>query len=77
VSESVQGGVKSESVNSGNAKGKVISETQTAKKKSKSGKNQIQKQWVSKTSKNLCSQSESDQKVNSGEPILGWVPKKN
>jgi hypothetical protein len=69
-----------ESKKSGIGKGFAKEETLiVAKKNFKSGKGQIKQQWVSKCDKSQCStsQSESDPRVSSGEPISRWVPKMN
>jgi hypothetical protein len=69
-----------ESKKSGIGKGFAKEETLiVAKKNFKSGKGQIKQQWVSKCDKSQCStsQSESDLRVSSGEPISRWVPKMN
>jgi hypothetical protein len=69
-----------ESKKSGIGKGFVKEETLiVAKKNFKSGKGQTKQQWVSKCDKSQCStsQSESDLRVSSGEPISRWVPKMN
>jgi hypothetical protein len=65
---------------SGIGKGFAKEETLiVAKKNFKSGKGQTKQQWVSKCDKSQCStsQSESDLRVSSGEPISRWVPKMN
>ena len=80
LSESVdQGKIRSVLKDNGIGKGETEPETLSAvRKKFKSGKGQTKQQGVSK-SLIVCSssQSESDSKVNSGEPTLKWVPKKN
>ena len=75
LSESVdQGKVKSELKKNGIGKGEAKPETlAVARKNFKSGKGQTKQQWVSKSSK----ASSSLPVVSSGEPVLGWVPKKN
>jgi hypothetical protein len=56
-----------------------VKPTESVKRNVKSGKGvpKPQFQWVSKSDKCSSSKSESDPKVHSGEPILGWVPKRN
>ena len=75
LSESVdQGKVKNELKKNGIGKGEAKPETlAVARKNFKSGKGQTKQQWVSKSSKASGSLSG----VTFGEPVLGWVPKKN
>jgi gag-polypeptide of LTR copia-type/Zinc knuckle len=71
--------LKSELKKVGIGKGYQKKETlDAAKKNFKSGKGQLKQQWVSKSNSSCSSpQSESGSNVSSGEPILGWVPKRN